>query len=135
MRRYSKKVILRYFLFQLPPLLLFSVILYWLQISLNFSLYVIYVMICAWVIKDIIMFFFVWRAYEWPSGIKALTLRDDFGQAVEDMQPDGYIRVGGELWHAKLANAEVQVRAGDRVKIIRQAGLTLIVEPEFDQPG
>lgn len=50
----------------------------------------------------------------------------DIAEVVEDFERQGFVRVRGELWNA---HAEAPVRAGQRVRIVKLAGLSVWVEP------
>lgn len=51
------------------------------------------------------------------------------GVAKTDLAPSGVVRVVSEEWTARSADGGV-VAEGTRVRVVRQDGLTLIVEPE-----
>jgi membrane protein implicated in regulation of membrane protease activity len=48
-------------------------------------------------------------------------------EVVEPCFPDGWVRVGGELWRARC---EVGAGVGARVRVRAVDGLTLVVESE-----
>ena len=48
------------------------------------------------------------------------------GEAVTDIDPEGQVRVRGQMW--KATSTEV-VRAGDRVEVVAMTGLRLEVRP------
>jgi len=82
----------------------------------------------AWILKDAVMFPFVWRAYTPATGEPDRVSRGTTGVAQEALAPAGYVRVGPELWKACLAPDSAPVAAGDRVQIRAVRGLTLEVE-------
>ena len=89
----------------------------------------------AWAAKDALLFPFVWRAYEpddpgAPAGLVG-------GTAVveETLAPQGWARLGPELWRAELAAGNGSAPRGARVRIVRVEGLVLLVEPETAQSG
>ena len=53
---------------------------------------------------------------------------DELGEVVEDVSPDGVIRIRGALWRAR-ANRATPVTAGDQVRVVEIDGLWLEVEP------
>ena len=55
--------------------------------------------IAVWVVKDLLMFPFLRRAYE-PDVTGAARLAGERGVAEGDLTPRGYVRVRGELWRA-----------------------------------
>ncbi|MDE0236474.1 MAG: hypothetical protein OXN95_04530, partial [bacterium] len=50
------------------------------------------------------------------------------GEVVEDVSPDGVVRIRGALWRAR-ANRATPVTAGDEVRVAEIDGLWLEVEP------
>jgi len=53
----------------------------------------------------------------------------EVGEVVEDVAPDGVIKIDGALWKART-NRATPVVAGDRVRVAAVEGLVLEVEPE-----
>jgi membrane protein implicated in regulation of membrane protease activity len=82
-----------------------------------------------WVVKDALLFPFVWRAYEpddpsAPGGLVGATA------LVEDpLGPSGWVRIGPELWRAELVDGAAAAPRGTRVHVVRVEGLVLRVEP------
>jgi len=122
----SKRVIFRYILFQIPAIILVVVIVLWLYYASVISEYIVIITIILWVLKDFILFFFVWKAYDISSGIPLA----EKGVSIEDLDPEGYVEVGSELWRATTGNESVRIDKGTRVIIKSAKGLTLLVAPE-----
>lgn len=53
----------------------------------------------------------------------------EIGAAVEDVAPDGVVKINEALWKART-NRATPVRVGDRVRVVAVEGLVLEVEPE-----
>jgi len=53
----------------------------------------------------------------------------EVGEAVEDVSPDGVVRINDALWKART-NRATPVLAGARVRVAAVEGLVLEVEPE-----
>ncbi|ACJ16545.1 nodulation protein nfeD [Thermococcus onnurineus NA1] len=53
------------------------------------------------------------------------------GKVIQELNPEGMIRVHGELWKA-LSKDGSRIPAGEKVRIVEIKGLTLIVEKEGD---
>jgi membrane-bound serine protease (ClpP class) len=49
------------------------------------------------------------------------------GKVVEDLDPEGLIKVNGEIWKAISKTGET-IKVGERVKVVEVRGLTLLVE-------
>jgi membrane-bound ClpP family serine protease len=47
------------------------------------------------------------------------------GQVVSKLAPEGFIRIGGELWNARVENGSIEV--GADVLVVRQSGLKVVV--------
>jgi membrane protein implicated in regulation of membrane protease activity len=69
--------------------------------------------------------FIAWSRRRRPVvGAEALVGRSV--QAVNDLLPDGQVRLGGELWRARCDQG---ARMGDSLVVRAVDGLTLVVEP------
>jgi membrane-bound serine protease (ClpP class) len=53
----------------------------------------------------------------------------EMGEAVQDVRPDGVVRVRDALWKAHT-NRATPIAEGDRVRVVGIDGLMLEVEPE-----
>lgn len=85
-----------------------------------------------WIVKDALLFPFVWRAYEpddpsAPGGLVGATCVVE-----EPLGPEGWVRVGPELWRAELLAGSDAAPRGARVRVVRVDGLVLRVEPAED---
>jgi membrane-bound ClpP family serine protease len=78
------------------------------------------------VLKDIALYPLVRRAYERRSGGGADALLGALATARDRLDPEGYVRVGHELWRARLREGVAERGASLRVLAVR--GLTLVVE-------
>jgi len=126
----SYHIVLRYTLFQLPGLVVLVLFLLLLRSWINIPIWSVYSIVVLWVAKDIIMFPFVWRAYDKYS---ADSLAGSHGKAIESLSPVGYIMVQGELWRAEVVDGGPSINGGDNVIVIGTRGLTLLVRPEDRQ--
>jgi membrane-bound ClpP family serine protease len=68
----------------------------------------------------------VWWSRRRRSHVGAETLVGAEGVALGALEPDGQVRVGGEIWRAR---SEAPVPAGCRVRVTAVEALTLVVEP------
>ena len=84
-------------------------------------------LIALWIAKDVILFFFTWRAYDAsPEGI-ANSMIGRRGIVENRLAPSGYIHVRGELWQAEVEENSVPIEKGESVRIYGNRGLTLLV--------
>jgi membrane protein implicated in regulation of membrane protease activity len=81
----------------------------------------------AWFLKDALLFPFVRHAYELEPRPPAAALLGAEGVAQDALAPEGFVRVGAELWRARLAAGEAPVAAGAPVRVVAVEGLTLRV--------
>ena len=86
-------------------------------------------LVAAWIVKDLAVYPFVWRAYCGSRQPAAWQLVGERGRTVEVLQPGGYIVVHGRLWRAELQDSSGSLPVGSLVKIVDVAGITLLVEP------
>ena len=121
----TKGTVIRYTLFQLPGLsiLILALLLveHWITIPIKFF----YGIISAWIVKDIILFFYTWKAY--------ITKKDDImlgkrGIALERISHAGYIKINGERWKA-LNRSDRPIEKGQEILVVERKGLTLLVMP------
>jgi membrane-bound serine protease (ClpP class) len=120
----------RYVSLQVPGWLLAAVAAYALEHWAGVDWRIALGLWLAYVAKDFTLYPFLRRAYETDAAAGAAALVGQTGTATEDLKPEGYIRIRGELWRAELAAGASSVRAGGRVRVISAHGLTLTVSPE-----
>ncbi len=135
--RPSPRVVLRYLLFQVPEWGAFVAAAALGSRWLDLPLWIWIAVPLAWVLKDLLLFPFVWQAYSTePSRLVGEgALLGARGVAVSCLAPHGYIRVGSELWRAELETGESPVPEGAWVHISGIQGLTLRVRPRPETLG
>ena len=69
---------------------------------------------------------FVWWSRRRRAQVGAETLVGEEGIALAPLDPEGQVRVGGEIWRAR---SSAPVAAGGRVRVAAVEQLTLVVEP------
>jgi membrane-bound serine protease (ClpP class) len=124
------RVLQRYVLLQVPGWLLAAVAAYAIERWAGLDWRIAAGLWLAYFIKDFILYPFLRRAYETDAASGTAALVGEIGIATEDLKPNGYVRVRGELWHAELGSGASAVSAGTRVRIRGARGLTLTVTPE-----
>jgi len=119
----------RYFLFQIPGWVFAAVILALLWSWLGMPLWVAIGLFLLLVIKDIVFYPLLRVAYEvGPSG--AAQLVGQRGVARDRLDPNGYVRVRGELWYAQVEDGAEPIRSGASVKVLAGTRMTLTVSGE-----
>jgi len=128
-RRWPARVIKKYVLLQLPGLLALIFLLKLIQRWFAIPEWLFWISIAIWVVKDAILFPFVWRAYDSvrPKDEKMLGAR---GAAKERLDPSGYVFVHGELWKAVLIKGSPTIEEGEGVLVRAKEGLTLVVQSD-----
>jgi membrane protein implicated in regulation of membrane protease activity len=90
----------------------------------------LWLILMIWIAKDIVLYPFVWRAYDPDHRLSKHSLEGLKGIVRERLDPLGYVNVEGELWRAKAVENSPAIEAGEIVKICKVEGITLLVKPE-----
>ena len=122
------RVYVRYTLFQLPGLALAAVLLWWFILHFSISPGYFFVLLGLWVLKDIVIFPFVWHSYDNTPGNVLEKMIGKTGSAVKDIDTVGYVRIGGEMWKAEILPGNRAVVQGEPVIVTGVDGLLLTVE-------
>ena len=128
-RRWSSKILLRYFLLQLPGIFFIAALIILLYLIKAVSFKVIWIVLAVWVIKDIALYPLVWRSYDLSPKPGKASMIGQRGVALEAINPAGYVLVNGESWSARLKNKKSVIRKGEPVYVSDVQGLTLVVRP------
>ena len=122
----------RYLLFQIPGWVLAVIVLFALRGWLGLPLWVSFVLFALYVVKDFALYPFLRVGYQPSPRIGAEQLIGEVATVKTPLAPDGYVRVRGELWRARLAAGSAPVEVGARVRVAAARGMILTVgaEPE-----
>ncbi|HUT70336.1 MAG TPA: NfeD family protein [Desulfatiglandales bacterium] len=129
-RRWSRRVVIKYTLLQLPALVFLALILHVIRQWVEIPAWLIWGIIALWVVKDVVLFFFVWRAYDQNPLADANSMVGLHGVAKDRLAPSGYVEVHGELWQAEVMEGGPPVESGKGIRVRGIRGLTLIVQPD-----
>ena len=121
------RIVIKYVLLQIPSTVLLVLILIIINQKLGIPSWLFWTIIIVSVLKDIILFPFVWRSYDSRT---THPMVEEHGVAVDGLSPSGYIKVHGQLWQAELAKDYESVDIGKTVRVIGVNGIKLVVEPE-----
>jgi membrane-bound ClpP family serine protease len=97
-----------------------------------FPLWVICFISLVWVAKDIILFFFTWRAYDWDQKETMIGMN---GIVLDRLDPTGYVLVRGEKWRAKVMGMKAPIEKGQEVEVLGRQGLTLQIKALYKEKG
>ena len=127
-RKIPRAIYFRYILLNIPEfaamILIMIVIQYWVAIPV----WLLWSIIGFWIVKDVILFPFIWRAYDWDRAGKSRSMIGESGVAKGKLAPAGYIQIHGELWRAEKHGQGPPIKAGQPVRVTKMEGLTLFVE-------
>ena len=118
----------RYIVIQIPGWVLAAVIVWGLHHWTGLPRWWAVVLFLAYVAKDFLLYPLLRSAYEEDGRAGAEPLIGRKAIVVETLNPEGYVRVRGELWRAEAAGGTVP--AGANVRIVSAHGMTLAVEVE-----
>ncbi len=123
------RVLARYVLFQTPGWFLAALAagaaVRWFEVAPRWA----WLGFAAWVAKDFVLYPFVRVAYAPGPGSPGDALVGTRVRADEMLAPEGWVRVGAELWRARLAAGHGSVPAGTPLRVEAVEGLTLRVAP------
>ena len=120
----TKGLIIRYSLLQLPGILFLFVGLIFIQHWIVIPGMIFWGIVLVWVLKDVVLFFYTWKAYEWKKKDKMIGLQ---GMAMEKIIESGYIIVNCEKWLA-VNHGDEPIEKGESVHIHDRKGLTLYIK-------
>jgi membrane-bound ClpP family serine protease len=90
--------------------------------------WVAWTLVGVFVGKDVVMFPLVRASYEPMAATHGHV--GDAGVADGAIDPDGWARIGPELWRARLAPGAPAIAAGEPLRVVAVDGLVVVVEPE-----
>ncbi len=125
---WKSRIFFRYLLYQIPGWSLWSILFLILQQLFIFPWWLVPGVLAVWVVKDLVLFPYVWMAYDIHSPAKR-PLPGSWGAVVKTLSPEGYVRIEGELWRAETAEPGRAILPGETVTVEEVRGLTLLVRP------
>jgi len=128
LKQIPRPIYLRYLLLNIPGLAAVILILIIIQYWVVLPVWLFWCAIGFWIIKDAVLFPFVWRAYDWERPGLNRSMIGERGIAKERLAPGGYVQIHGELWKAEKIGDGSPIEMGQSVTIIKMEGLTLFVE-------
>jgi membrane-bound ClpP family serine protease len=129
-RSWSGRVLFRYALLQLPGLAAVVGVIFLVRHWVVFADWYAWVAIGLWIAKDAVLFPRVWQAYDWDDPRHTRSMIGKRGQVKENLDPKGYVLIGGELWQAETNDLSRPITAGERVTVVEMEGLLLIVRSD-----
>jgi len=127
------RTLLKYVLIQLPAIAVVVLFIFLLRQWINMPPWLAWSLIIFWVAKDIVLYPFVWRAYEWGSKKDENPMHGLSGTARDRLDPSGFIFIRGERWKARVIERNTVIEKGETVRVKGARGLTLLVEKENEK--
>lgn len=128
-RMWKARVLLRYWLLQLPGMALLIFVLFLLRDRLEIPAWALWSIVAIWVAKDALLYPLVWRSYDAAYPVTTHSMEGAHGVATERIDPTGYVRVRGELWRAELMNGVPPIDKGEPVLVETRRDFILRVRP------
>lgn len=131
-RGWSKHAVGKYIALQVPAAALAGLVLWLLWGYEILPAWMAWILFFLWLGKDVLLFFYLWPAYE-PGGDAGVFSPVGLSGIAMGEGQKGYIRVRvrGETWRAKPeAVRREPISSGQSVRIVDRQGLLLIVRPE-----
>jgi len=129
-RAWPLRALGKYALLQVPGIAMVVMAVIFARRWLDLPAWIGAVAISALLVKDIILFPFVWRAYDKTRPGDPFSLAGARGIAQERLAPSGYALVGRELWRVEVMAPDSPIEKGEAVRVREIKGLTLLVERE-----
>ncbi len=123
------RVVIKYFLLQLPGQVAFILILALGRQWLEAPAYLTWGLLGFWVGKDIFLFPILWRFHDpnqYPDRFRMVGRK---GFTLTRLNPDGYVQVHGERWQAGIYEGQASIEQGEAIRIGAVNGLKLTVRP------
>jgi membrane-bound ClpP family serine protease len=84
------------------------------------------ILLVVWIAKDLLLFPSARRYYE--SEPPQRRMIGEVGEALSRLDPEGFVRVRGEIWQAGVGDGSAAVPAGAPVRVREVIGLRLVVD-------
>ena len=130
--KWSPRTLTRYILLQLPVLGVLIVLFIISLDSEGISSRLMLLLIILNVVKDVILYPFLWKSYQPDAQQSEHPMAGLTGVVTESLNPEGYIKIRGELWQAR-SKSERKIKKGEKVTVINNHRLLLIVKPWTNQ--
>ena len=130
---WSTRVVLKYALLQVPGIAVLVLSLILVRRWVDVPSWIAWVIVALWIAKDVVLFPFVWRAYDRGRPGDPLSMIGQRGITEDRLNPSGYAKVRGELWQVEVKGGGPPIEKGEAVRVSEINGLTLIVQPDMKE--
>jgi membrane-bound ClpP family serine protease len=125
----ARSTFARYLLFEIPGWIIAAVVLALLVHVGELHTRTAWILLALFVAKDFALYPVLRVGYQPSPADGSASLVGALGTARERLDPEGWVRVGAELWRAEVAREHAPVEAGAAVRVVAVRALTLHVEP------
>lgn len=125
---FPSRTFLRYVLFQVPEWTLVVVLLVAIDHYSDAPTWLLVLGGFGFALKDLLLYPWMRRAYELVGNDPGEHLVGRPGTVIEELSPDGWVRVNAELWRATASDGRVVAGTSVRIRALR--GHVLLVEPD-----
>ena len=87
-------------------------ILFFVRSRVTLPGWFIVLMVAVWLVKDVILFPFVWKSYDWERPGISRTMTGSTGVVKKSLTPQGLVQIDGELWKAENIGHEEVLEKG-----------------------
>jgi len=122
----------RYWLLQIPSWVLLILVLGFAHEWFDLPAWVGGLILVLWVVKDAILYPILKPGYETATKTGLERLVGLIGLAKQDLNPEGYVLVNGELWRAIADPPDKAIPRGADVKVNAADGMRLTVSEVAD---
>lgn len=124
--------LLRYLLVQIPDIILVGLGLAALHEWAGLQTWAALAVLGAWIAKDVAFYPLVRSAFqlgesEWVGVRRMIGAR---GIVTRDVAPEGWVRVGSELWRARSVGSDTHFAVGEQVRVREVRGMTVLIETD-----
>ncbi len=95
------------------------------QLDIQLPLYVLIVAMVGWAIYSAVSFWVVTRSLRRKAAAGPPTMVGSKGRVVSPLNPEGQVRIKGELWGAEAAGENID--NGEDIVVVGEEGLKLVV--------
>ena len=95
------------------------------ELDINLSLPVLIGIMAAWAAFSVTLFVFTTRTLKRQTVVGLPTMVGSRGKAASLLNPEGFVRIRGELWGS--TSVEGNIGKGEEVEVVGENGLKLVV--------
>jgi membrane-bound serine protease (ClpP class) len=128
--KWNPQILKRYVLFQIPAIVILTLLYFLINEFYPIPVLIFLVFIAIWILKDIILYPFTWKAYDVRRTSIEQALVGEKGIVIKSLNPEGHVRIKGEIWKAQIQSGGANIKKGSKVIVERANGLKLIVAPD-----